>query len=176
MNEKWMTEALAQRGITYAPVYLRARPGMPKKKSKAKLAFVYNKPSLVSTFTCAKCNQKFDERSHLIAHNKYVHLAYGDDKNWLDRHRCDICQKLFVDKKYVETHKMSVHFKQRTQECRYCNKMFTSVSALRHHKKRVHLEQSGSAAASTNGDGPQAAPDALTTTEIETTTSDQVSI
>ncbi len=29
-NEKWLTEALAERGIKYAPVRLRAGPGKPK--------------------------------------------------------------------------------------------------------------------------------------------------
>ena len=54
-------------------------------------------------YTCEKCHKKFDERCHLIAHNRHIHLRYGDDeKKRMDAHRCDICGKMFVDVKYVQ--------------------------------------------------------------------------
>lgn len=74
-----------------------------------------------------------------------MHLRYGDDdKKWLDAHRCDICGKLFVEKKYVKTHKANVHEKQKvTFPCHLCKKELASKKYLTAHLEKKHKVKLG---------------------------------
>lgn len=84
------------------------------------------------------CFQTFEERSHLKSHEKYVHDHGRNDKSWIDRHRCDICGRLFMNIRYVEAHKNSVHFKQKNFRCAICKKKFAYKKSIIQHTKQFH--------------------------------------
>ena len=51
---------------------------------------------------------------------------------------CEICEKTFTTKGYVNKHKMFVHENIRDLECQYCQKKFSEKSNLDRHIKCVH--------------------------------------
>ena len=70
-NEKWLTEALAERGIKYAPVRLRAGPGKPKE---------------LQTFS----NQDEETRGLVVRQKTHDREVLGSNPRWGDHFSCTI--------------------------------------------------------------------------------------
>ncbi|XP_055609721.1 transcription factor grauzone-like [Uranotaenia lowii] len=136
--------------------------------------------------TCEYCSEKFDTFLDLQRHSRKEHNARGSIKccnkviykrrkvlDHIDSHlnpekfRCDICQKSYSSKHYLDLHNLKIHsvdqpFKcekceQRfpkeyllkahlvthvQAECNICNKVLASVNSLRNHISIVHNGES----------------------------------
>jgi len=73
-----------------------------------------------------------------MSHEKYIHDNGKSEKSWIDRHRCDICGRLFMNVRYVEAHKNSVHFKQKNFRCGICQKKFAYKKSVVQHTRLFH--------------------------------------
>lgn len=88
-------------------------------------------------FTCKFCGRIFDTyqkvRSHENAHRTRIKSAKEGP-----RYKCDICQKLFMEKKNVRLHIESVHLQLQKLQCIECDLKFLSYSGYRYHNNTVH--------------------------------------
>ncbi|XP_063700978.1 zinc finger protein 700-like [Culicoides brevitarsis] len=100
------------------------------------------RPSVVRTenqqnFTCKFCGRDFDAyqkvRSHENAHRTRIKAAKEGP-----RYKCDICQKLFMEKKNVRLHIESVHLRLQKLRCAKCDAKFFSDSGYRYHMTKFH--------------------------------------
>ena len=103
------------------------------------------------------CSEKFNDfeeyMNHLLSHSsdfwyKYYPKIYYDlkvykkhfitDKN--DSNKCNICGKVFGDKKGLNQHKKGMHIVKPNFDCDYpgCGKKFKYQSLLNAHKRTVH--------------------------------------
>lgn len=88
-------------------------------------------------FTCKFCGRHFDAyqkvRSHENAHRTRIKAAKEGP-----RYKCDICQKLFMEKKNVRLHIESVHLRLQKLRCAKCDAKFFSDSGYRYHMTKFH--------------------------------------
>ncbi|XP_023319191.1 zinc finger protein 39-like [Trichogramma pretiosum] len=56
-------------------------------------------------------------------------------------HKCNVCQKTFIQQRHLKTHVKTVHDKQREFECGVCQKTFSSKAYVKIHKKLIHDKQ-----------------------------------
>ncbi|XP_032242971.2 zinc finger protein 91 [Nematostella vectensis] len=83
------------------------------------------------TFKCSHCNETFSNRQSLIEHHREV-TAEGDFK-------CDVCEKCFITKAHLKTHKV-VHTRQ--PRCSSCKETFDSKENLKQHSSAGCPEKS----------------------------------
>ena len=61
-------------------------------------------------FFCPSCDYSSKYNESVSAHEKSVHEG-------IKNHKCEICDKEFSNKKYLNTHKNAVHFQQNIFSC-----------------------------------------------------------
>lgn len=90
-----------------------------------------------TNFTCKFCGRHFDAyqkvRSHENAHRTRIKTAKEGP-----RYKCDLCERLFKEKKNVQLHIESVHLRLQKLRCAQCNLKFYSDSGYRYHMTSVH--------------------------------------
>ena len=91
------------------------------------------KQNLLKLLICIECDQKFDKKSELKAHNKEHHSV--------DLHiSCLICAENFATKKLLLNHVQLTHGINNF-ECKECDMAFTTKYFLQRHNETVHPKE-----------------------------------
>ena len=92
--------------------------------------------SIIDTFECHPCRQKFDTEASLAQHIQSVHEEEAEEK--LQPWRCKICEKSFKYQTRLKIH-LQTHWeaRRRTHQCSSCAKTFFTSSDLWSHE-RIH--------------------------------------
>ncbi|XP_069363820.1 zinc finger protein 652-like isoform X16 [Maniola hyperantus] len=96
-----------------------------KRFTKSKLACHMEKKHGVPMPSCGACGRKFAKKYLVLEHQKFFHL--GESK-----HRCDLCDKLFLDSGRLNKH-MIKHKPEKPFICDICQKGFKAKEHLQRH-------------------------------------------
>jgi ribosomal protein L37AE/L43A len=61
----------------------------------------------------------------------YDHLIGCKSKQEKQEHVCDICEKIYPNRKALSSHKIHMHVKQKVYECSVCEKSFKKPLSLK---------------------------------------------
>ena len=112
-------------------------------------------------FKCDFCENSFFNEQILILHIKSNHKSIIQgwmkcdfcDKTYLtsslsvhvkmihsnaENHLCEICNKVFLQKKTLDNHKKAVHEGMKVYKCNSCDKEYTCKSSLMRHISVIH--------------------------------------
>jgi len=81
-------------------------------------------------FLCVTCGTSYTRQTHLIEHNKRVHVGEK-------RFSCKDCVKSFFSPQQLKRH-LRVHNGEKPYECNFCKRQFSRSHHLKIHIKRLH--------------------------------------
>ena len=91
---------------------------------------------------CAICGQKINRSSDFKRHLVEQHKVIDSDKvvnlKTIDSFKCNVCEKVFLRKGYLETHLKSHSPEGYQYKCDQCSKTFSTKSTLARHQQGVH--------------------------------------
>ncbi|XP_034654607.1 transcription factor grauzone isoform X1 [Drosophila subobscura] len=83
--------------------------------------------------TCKVCGKVSPNRSAMLSHQRYVHLA---DR----KHECSVCNKAFKKAITLKEH-MAMHTGEVLYKCPHCPKTFNSNANKHTHRKKAHPKE-----------------------------------
>jgi uncharacterized Zn-finger protein len=83
-------------------------------------------------YECDECGRRFGVKSHMMRHNKNVHLEEKD-------YKCAKCGVQFGQKTDLVRHIKNVHEKVRAFKCEHCGKSFGRAGSRKEHIDAVHF-------------------------------------
>ena len=112
-------------------------------------------------FECSICGMKSDRKDVVWTHTKLVHIkqktkmffcricpsefSSSEARRLHEKSdhsdveiECELCEKKFLTKDYLQRHKTQVHFNTEKEKCVYCGKQMTN---LKLHMQAVHLKE-----------------------------------
>ena len=69
---------------------------------------------------------------------KHISKIHNEQKNEIQRIKCDSCDKSYIEKLSLRHHIQSVHEKRSDIKCKFCEKCFCNDRALKRHVKLYH--------------------------------------
>ncbi|XP_013174334.1 PREDICTED: zinc finger protein 26-like [Papilio xuthus] len=111
---------------------------LPYKRWHEHVKYKHNKEK----YECSKCLIKFKSPIYLRRHKKYVHdgvkaeWRHRTSNNVLNKEPCNICDKVFTNRKSLTTHIRNCH--SEPHQCIICKSILKSKSYLMTHMIRVH--------------------------------------
>lgn len=100
-----------------------------------------------TTHTCDDCGKTFTTRSNYNRHMREIHNVILNSDTRKERvqsqdgpYECDLCSKLFKNKRALTEHVARVHLKIATHVCNICDKSFCQRKYLKKHMEKYHAE------------------------------------
>lgn len=98
-----------------------------------------------TTFKCLYCEKVFNKKSNCIRHTKFVHKRDPSGQELLDIPKqifiCDVCGKIYQDKRSLENHINVVHLLNKTNvhyKCSKCSFETSYKGNLKRHISKSH--------------------------------------
>ena len=86
----------------------------------------------VEMHKCQKCDQELDQ--YLVK----THYLFCSKSKKFKNFKCGLCDKIFLQKRPLETHIKYVHEIQKDKPCSFCDRKFSYLSDLKKHVQTVH--------------------------------------
>ena len=83
-------------------------------------------------YECPECHRCFKREGNLTNH-----LAVHNGTT----HKCHDCNKQFIRKSCLDSHRKNMHSSSKYIECQYCKKRFADQKSLKHHIKNKHIQK-----------------------------------
>ena len=121
---------------------------------------VFKNHKCISKLRCQICDTNFESFKNLLAHLRNLHLEdkkcekcnielqsarhlhyHIRDHDKLLAYNCEMCGKLFKNRKAILSHINKSHRKMPDFSCDLCGSQIKNKSTLRHHMDSIHLKQ-----------------------------------
>lgn len=83
----------------------------------------------VTVYKCVACSKQFVDKKLYDKHRK-MH-----DPEYMDKHHCVVCNRLFRDKCVLREHQMAVHENVKPHQCNICNRFFSRIWNMKKHRR-----------------------------------------